>query len=273
MFSILMSVYRNDDPTFLGVAFDSIIKQSLLPNQIVLVIDGPVPPEVDKEVKELEVSCEAMDIQFSCVRLETNVGLGLALNAGQNICTQDYIVRMDSDDFSRPNRLESLRKHILANPSIDVWGARIEEFHSEFGDLKRFRSMPEHHSALERVKWLRNPINHVTACLKKDALQDAGGYEDVLFFEDYFLWLKLFKKDYKFANIPETHVNVRVDGLIGRRHGTEYLMHELRFANRVRQHGLLPLWWMILFICSRVGVRLAPKRLTHFLYSSSRQTQ
>lgn len=271
MFSVLMSVYKNDVAEYVSAAIESIENQTKLPKQFVLVCDGPLKKELWEEIKKRKISLEEKKIKFLCMPLRENVGLGAALNIGSKRCSEEYIIRMDSDDYSLPNRFQSIWQHIMSNPEIDVWGAQIEEFQFNFGDLKRYRKMPERHNAIYRTRLFRNPMNHVTVCIKKSALHDVGGYEDVLFFEDYFLWLKLFKKRYEFANIPEIHVNVRVAGLTMRRHGIRYFLRELKFATVVTQRKLLPMWWMIFFICSRMFVRLSPKPLTGFLYSISRR--
>lgn len=271
MFSVLMSVYKNDVAEYVRAAIESIENQTRLPKQFVLVCDGPLKKELWEEIEKRKISFERKKIEFLCVPLKENGGLGEALNIGSRRCSEEYIIRMDSDDYSLPNRFQSLWQHVMSNPEIDVWGAQIEEFQFKYGDLKRYRKMPEGHKAIHRTRLFRSPMNHVTVCIRKSALTDAGGYEDVLFFEDYFLWLKLFKKQYRFANIPEVHVNVRVDGLTMRRHGINYFLREVKFATLVTHRKILPVWWMIFFICSRIFVRLSPKSFTGFVYSISRR--
>lgn len=46
-FSVLMSVYKGDIPEYVGRALDSIVNQSVKPNEIVLVVDGPISTELD----------------------------------------------------------------------------------------------------------------------------------------------------------------------------------------------------------------------------------
>ena len=44
--SVLMSVYKNDNAEWFATAIDSVCKQTLTPDEVVLVIDGPVPEAV-----------------------------------------------------------------------------------------------------------------------------------------------------------------------------------------------------------------------------------
>ena len=49
-----------------------------------------------------------------------------------------------------------------------------------------------HEKILKKI-YLRNPINHSTVFFKKKTIMDAGNYEDVRFYEDYFFGLKCLK--------------------------------------------------------------------------------
>ena len=53
-FSVAMCVYGKDDPVWFKTAVDSIIDQTAKPNEVVLVVDGPVPEELDSIIKNYE---------------------------------------------------------------------------------------------------------------------------------------------------------------------------------------------------------------------------
>ena len=46
-FSVLMSVYKNDKAEYLKQAIDSVVHQTMKPNEIVLVEDGPLSEELN----------------------------------------------------------------------------------------------------------------------------------------------------------------------------------------------------------------------------------
>ena len=50
--SVLMSVYFNDQLDEFKISLDSILKQSLLPNEVVIVFDGPVKSEISNYIHE-----------------------------------------------------------------------------------------------------------------------------------------------------------------------------------------------------------------------------
>lgn len=51
-FSVLLSVYKDEEPAFLDQALESIEDQTVKPNQIVAVVDGPIGSELDAVLKE-----------------------------------------------------------------------------------------------------------------------------------------------------------------------------------------------------------------------------
>ena len=152
-----------------------------------------------------------------------------------------------------------------------VFGSAIEEFQHEPGDLNRFRLGPLTHEKIMKSMGMRNPINHVTACIKKEALHDVGGYEEVSLFEDYFLWLKMAKSQYRFMNYPNVHVDVRVEGMVSRRHGLQYFLKEVAFASKARRLGAFGFLTFLTYLALRIPVRFAPLSFTTSLYRFMRR--
>lgn len=208
-FSVLMSVYKNDDAKYLYRSLTSIYdEQTVKPDEIVIVFDGPLTEELYGVLKEFRHGKENVVFYYP---QETNKGTGEALRIGSEYCTGDYIFRMDSDDISHPQRFEKQILYMESNPQIDVVGTDIAEFYSspDEGNL-RVRACPTCHVDIVRMGKKRNPMNHVTVCIKKTALQKCGGYESLLLLEDYYLWLKMISSGCVLSNISEALVYVRI---------------------------------------------------------------
>lgn len=270
MFSVLMSIYKNDSPVELEESYESLLNQTPYIFDIVLVCDGPIGDALNKAVFDFESKVKALNVIFNCIRLEKNQGLGKALSIGQIYCKSNYIVRMDSDDISLPNRFEDLSYFIDKHPFVDVIGAQIEEFMYKPADLNRFRRVPLSHDDILKLSKSRNPMNHVTACIKRSSLEACGGYEEMLWHEDYYLWIKMLQKGFKFANLPQTHVAVRVNDFGGRRSGLRYLNAEFNFLNSHYGKKHFSILDMLKYIMVRILFRLAPPFLTNYLYKKLR---
>lgn len=208
-YSVLMSVYKNDSAEYLKLALESIYdKQTRKPDEIVVVFDGPITDELHSVLNDFYVGKEGIVFYY---QQEVNRGLGEALRIGSEKCTGDYILRMDSDDISDPERFAKQIAYVEAHPEIDALGTDIAEFQeSELEENKRVRVCPANHEDIVKMGKKRNPMNHVTVCMKKSALQKCGGYKTLLLLEDYYLWLNMIASGCKLANISESLVYVRV---------------------------------------------------------------
>ena len=74
----------------------------------------------------------------------------------------------------------------------------------------RIRSCPSNHDDIVKMGKKRNPMNHVSVCIKKSALEKCGGYQTLLLLEDYYLWLRMIAAGCTLANINEPLVCVRI---------------------------------------------------------------
>ncbi|OEA22304.1 hypothetical protein BBM55_05750 [Vibrio parahaemolyticus] len=271
MFSILMSVYRNDSCEYFSTALDSLFNQTLLPAQIVLVCDGPIPQEHESIISRWSEAFCKKNVIFDLVRLKKNVGLGAALKEGSLYCNHDYIIRMDSDDISVPNRLELTYQAITENPDAAVIGGQIEEFNFIIGDLGRKRLVPLDSVGIAKFGKTRNPMNHVTVCINKEYLNVVGGYESVLYHEDYFLWVKFITSGQKLVNIPDTLVMVRAgNDLIGRRIGSHYFSLEVDFVKKCQSVNYFNRLDSLRYLLPRLFLRHLPKNMLNRFYGSLR---
>ena len=217
-YSVLMSVYKNDSPAFLKLALESIYdNQTKKPDEIVIVFDGPITDDLTAVLNVFQKGKEDVVRFFP---QEVNKGLGEALRIGSEQCTGDYIFRMDSDDISDPRRFEIQSQYVEQHPDIDVLGTDIAEFNeSPDEDNLRKRVCHANHGDIVKMGKRRNPMNHVTVCLKKDALIRAGGYLPLRYVEDYYLWVRMINAGCNLANINETLVYVRVGNGFAERRG------------------------------------------------------
>ena len=203
-YSVLMSVYKKDNPDFLKIALESIYEnQTRKPDEIVVVFDDLY--------KVLDAFKKDKEKVVKYYPQKENKGLGEALRIGSEKCKGDYIFRMDSDDISKKDRFEKQIKYIEKHPEVDVLGGIIEEFNESIEENNlRKRVCPMNHNDIVEMGKKRNPMNHVTVCIKKEALEKVDGYKSLLYLEDYYLWLRMIVANCKLANLNETLVYVRV---------------------------------------------------------------
>ena len=227
-FSVCMSVYKNDKPKFLVEALDSLLKQTLVPTEIVLVEDGPITEELEEVVKEYENKYPTI---MNVVRCEKNRGLGTALRIAVEHSHYDMIARMDSDDISCPERFEKQVKYMCEHSEVDICGGDASKFESNPSNIIGYRRPKFTDKELKQQLKYKTPFCHVTIMAKKDAILRAGNYVEIFNQEDYYMWARMAKEGCVFANIPDVLVNVRLVGVGGRRGGMKYFKNELFMQN------------------------------------------
>lgn len=236
-YSVLMSAYAGDHAVWLTDALESMTSQTLMPSQIVLVLDGPVGQEIERAVECFEESHPGM---LRCVRLAQNVGTGPALNAGLPYCSSDIVMRMDSDDLSCPERCEAQMKKLAEG--FDMVGCNVTEFSSDPMCPNALRVMPETNEEIVRFGKRRAPFVHPTFAVRRSALEAVGGYRSVPYAEDFDLFARLLTAGYRGYNVQEPLLRVRVDeGAYRRRGGFSYLRDMLKFnALQLREGWFSP---------------------------------
>lgn len=236
-FSVAMSVYRNDKPNDFDRALESITKlQTVKPTEIVLVVDGPIGEELNAVVEKYEKAYPF----FKVIRLAENGGLGNALKIAIENAGYELIARMDSDDIALPNRFEEQLKIFEQRPDLDIVGGDISEFIGDEDNIVAHRRVPVTDADIKQYIKVRCPFNHMTVMYKKDAVIKAGGYLDLFWNEDYYLWIRMQLNGAKFANTGTTLVNVRTGAdMYARRGGKRYFQSEKYLQKYMLEHKMI----------------------------------
>jgi glycosyltransferase involved in cell wall biosynthesis len=263
-FSVLLSIYHKEQTNYFNRAMLSIYdEQSVKPDEIVLVEDGPLTTELYEAIDVWKVKLGALLI---IIPLEKNVGLGDALNIGLSECMHDLVARMDTDDIAYPYRFEK-QLELFETSDVDICSGWISEFDIDENIIVDFRKLPETHEEITIFSKLRCPINHPAVMYKKSSVEKAGGYQRMISFEDYYLWGRMLLNGAKFYNLQIPLVNMRTgNNMLARRRGFEYAKREIRLMKRLHELRFISLYEFIRNITIRSIVRIVPARITKIVY-------
>ena len=264
-FSVLMPIYYKENPDYFKVAIDSIINQTLKPDEIVIVEDGKLTDELESVIETYTSQYPQL---FKIVALKTNQGLGTALQVGVQNCSYDLIARMDSDDIALPERFERQINFIREHPDIDVLGSSISEFARNPENITSYRKLPTEHKEIYKFGQFRCPVNHMTIMYKKKSVLDTGNYQPFKNIEDYWLWGRMLKKGYKFANLPECLVNVRAGSEMLKRRAnlTYFFKSEFPLHTKLYQIGFISFGQYLRNISSKFLLRVVPFGMMGLIY-------
>lgn len=262
-FSVSMCVYGRDNARWFETAIESVLNQTLPPNEIVLVVDGPVPHDLNAVIFELEENDN-----FKVIRLETNQGHGIARKTGLDNCTNELVAIMDADDICVPNRFEKQIEVFRNYPDSDIVGGMITEFIDTPDNVAGKRIVPLEDSEIKEYMLRRCPMNLVTVMFKKSSIEKVGGFIDWYCEEDYYLWLRMALANMKFRNVDDVLVNVRVGKeMYQRRGGIKYFKSEEKLQKYMLDNKIIGLPRYIINVTERLVLQvLMPNKLRGFIF-------
>lgn len=267
-FSVAMSVYGKDNPIWFERALESLKKQTIKPNEIVLVVDGTVPAEIQKVIDKYTFAFKQEGIFLNVVKLVRNQGLGNALKIAVDTCENEWVARMDSDDISFPKRFEQQLSYITAHPEVDIIGGDITEFIGEEKNIVGRRKVPKSDIEIKKYMKTRCAMNHVSVMYKKSSVIKSGGYLDWFWNEDYYLWIRMVEQGCVFANTGTVLVNVRTGAdMYSRRGGLNYFKSELGLQNYMLKKKMIGVPTYLLNIIKRLMVQvLMPNKIRGWVF-------
>lgn len=236
-FSVLMSLYIKEQADYFAECMDSVLSNTVLPNEIVIVLDGPITDEL-KSV--LEAYIQSNPNLYVIVPLKTNQGLGVALREGVLRCSNELIARMDTDDICRPDRFEHQLKEFEQNPNLDICGSHVAEFEESPDVIIAQRLVPLDHEGIKKYQRRRDAFNHMSVMFKKTSVLRAGNYQSCPLMEDTLLWVNMLRTGSIGKNINDFLVYVRIgNDMYERRGGIEYFKKYLRGRKKVYETGFI----------------------------------
>lgn len=196
-YSVLMSLYKKENPEYLKIALDSMINQTVKPDEIILVEDGLL-------TDELYAVLDEYNQYLHRIKNETNLGLGLALNVGLKICKNELVARMDTDDCSKPDRCEKQMKRFEEKPNLSIVGSHIDEFVDNISNVVSKRKVPTTSEAIYNYAKRRSAFNHPTIMYRKSKVLKQGGYADLKRNQDVDLFGRMLYAGDMAENIDES---------------------------------------------------------------------
>ncbi|MCG3767778.1 glycosyltransferase [Vibrio cincinnatiensis] len=262
--SVLMSVYKAENPQFLQQAIESIYhNQTLKPSQVVIVKDGSLPAQLEEVLDRYQSELQET---LTMVSLPKNVGLGAALNAGLAHCRYELVARMDTDDIAMPERFAKQVKFMQQNPNVIACSGVIEEWDSAFTEQLGSRKLPLEHNDIVKFAKSRSPLNHPAAMFRKAAVVEVGGYPPLRKAQDYALWSLLIVNGAQLANLPSVLLKMRSgDEMMGRR-GLDYFKYEFQLLQFQKQIGFLSRFAFIKNIIVKFILRVSPLFIKRIAY-------
>lgn len=263
-YSVLMSVYKQENPSWLSYAIQSILEQTVAPDEFVIIKDGPLTDDLNKTINSFR---EEYPKLFKIIQLRQNQGLGLALKRGIVECRNEYIARIDSDDYATPTRIEEQFNVFEHNPELDIVGSNVNEFQDDISNVIAKVVLPQDHSKICKFSKRRCPFRHPSLLYKKSAVLRAGNYRSYYLCEDYDLYIRMLKTGSLGYNIQEPLTYMRInENFYKRRGGLKYLKSIIHFKNEQLKTGYFSPREYIISTAPHIVVCLLPNKIRDIIY-------
>lgn len=263
-YSVLMTVYKKDVPEYFKISVESMLNQSILTNDFVLICDGPLTDELNILIDFYEKKYSTF---FNVFRLSNNVGLGSALAYGVLKCKNELIARMDDDDISHVDRCKK-QLEFMQNNNIDIVSSYVNEFINDSNKKIRVKKVPIIHEDILKFSKRRNPFNHSAVMIKKSALLSVGNYSNMRTNQDVDTWIRMLNNGCKGANIPESLVDFRFNSdTYKRRKDWKNIKLLIEVWKNFYENNYCSLYDYVYVIVVQIVIFLAPKKILKCIYN------
>ena len=235
--SVIMPCYNEKKEHFIE-AIESILKQTYKNLELMIILDNP---ENDL-LKEIALEFTDFDDRVKFYINDKNLGLVGTLNRGVSLASGDIIVRLDSDDIAKSNRIEEQIKYI---DKYDIVSSNFA-FISNFGVVIRHRKFPSDCNEIEiYLKTRADCMYHTTWMLKKSIYYKLGLYRNIGPFEDYDFLLRALSRKLKLYNhkmelnyVRINPIGISYNNKVLQHLGSEYLRENYYRINSIEENDI-----------------------------------
>ena len=197
--SVVIPAYQAEHT--INRAIKSILKQTLLPAEIVVIDDG-------SDDRTLEI-VEGLRAEMGGIYLrflnQNHGGAGSARNKGVSIATSSFVAFLDADDEWLPTKLERSIEELVKSKGVLV--AHNYILCDKLGQKKIINKCSKNY-LLDSDPYVglykRGYIATSSVVVRRDAIIDAGGFDENLSTgQDFSLWLSILKKPGMYFHVFE----------------------------------------------------------------------
>lgn len=263
LISIVMSNWNGE--IYLRSSIESMLRQTFRDFEYIILDDGSTDNS-----RNIITQYAKTDSRITPIFFETNRGLTHALNHGIGLARGKYIVRMDSDDISLPDRLEKQIEYMEKpeHAHVGVCGSFCEVIDKQ-GERVGLKKFPVTDEQIRKAIWYRNPLQHSTTIIRKTCFDTVGLYNPrFMQTEDFELWMRIGSK-FHFHNLPEVLLQYRIHGKNIVVTKQKRMIYQVLKARRIahRRYGYYMSSRAFLFYIITIASLFVPSRITLWIFN------
>lgn len=197
LISVIIPVYNGEK--YLSLAIESIINQTYKNLELIIINDGS-----SDRTLEIIRKFTTQDRRIRLINRE-NKGLIFSLNEGVDAANGKFIARMDADDISYKNRIETQLNYI-DKYNLDIVGSTVEYI----GDKKGYRVYPSNDDEIKMALTIGCPLAHPSVFGRANIFKEYRYSQLAKNHEDYELWCRMAKNGVRFGNVISPLLKYRI---------------------------------------------------------------
>lgn len=185
--SVVMLTYQRAD--IVPDAIQSILNQTYTDFEFIILNDGSTD-DTSKVVKKYK------DSRIRYYENKTNKGIAYSRNRALSLARGKYIMIMDDDDISLPDRMQKQVNFLETHPDITVVSGQLKD--------SIWSQIPQDTNLLAGDLIQQNIIGNANTMFRRSFVtKHKITYPDVSYGEDWYFWLKILFSGGKFSAIPD----------------------------------------------------------------------
>lgn len=199
--SVVMPAYNAAE--YVEQAVESILNQTYKRFEFIIIDDASTDSTFNilKDVR-------AKDKRIILIQNQENLGVTKSLNKGLELARGKYIIRMDADDWSYPERFELQMELMEKNPKVVVCGSYVEICDSKL-KTKYVRKYHSNDTNIRKHIFRYSPFAHPATIWKAEVLKKERYNEIINVSQDYELYFRVGKIG-KFMNLNKPLLKLRL---------------------------------------------------------------
>lgn len=246
--TVLMSEYNTKEEE-LRTSIESILNQTYK-NFELLIIDDCSNERSTKIIESYN------DNRIKLVHNEKNLGLAQSLNRGLEIASGKYIIRMDTDDISYPDRIQKQLEFAEKHPEYSIIAGRANYFNENgiYGTNSKIGKIEQNDLLFG------TPFIHPSMIIRKKDILAVGGYPLYKRCEDYAMVMEMYAKGYKGYVMDTLVIKYRMDDKSYLKKKFKYRIEETRM--KIKYFRKLNIkWYQYIYAIKPIIVGLIPSKI------------
>lgn len=266
--SVISTTYDGEKGKNLDECLASVFSQTVMPEQVILVGDGKLTPELYAVIEKYK---NAYGEIFMYAQTEENSGNWYASNTAIHLCKTDIIAKIDSDDIMLETYVEKMKTAFEEN-EIDICGVFLTEFDDKTGESISVKRTPETHDEIMAFAKRRNPFNNPGIAFSRELAEKNGCYREMKRCEDYDFVVRMLMSGARGMNIAQQLVKYRTSA--------ENIIRRKNFDNtkwfiisrwRIYKMGFSSFSDFFITCAAQLALFVMPVRLTKIFYKKIRK--